>query len=653
MQRHLALAAVCACTLAGSVHELFGQAEVAAWGSVQGIRVEGQLMAFDAGPCLLAPEGTEITRAAKERQRPQYSRTGNRRMVETRLGPVSVSEVVEDTGLGTARVDVRFTADRTAAAGGFFCLDLPRADYGDGTVQLIGATSTSGAVSLGTLPPGRTNEYLRATARGVRFLSPRRQLEVTFAAPTEVVVRGDPQQGSGDIRASMAVLPPKAKRGRTAQNTFTLRAAGEIDRSPAEAVLDISRPGRAFDGLGGNFRIQNPTLDPAVIQYNLDNLRVAWGRVEMPWRSWHPEESLDPAAMEPGQLDPRARRAMEMARTLAQRDIPVIVSVWFPPQWAALGEVRSEHPGGVRGNQLNPAKMGRIYESIASYLLYLKEHYGVEATMFSFNESDLGIDVRQTPEEHLAFIKGFGAHLASRGLSTRMLLGDNSDATTTDFIRPALADTTAWPYIGAVSFHSWRGWSEELLSFWGDAAKQLNVPLLIGEGSTDAGAWRYPAIFQEPAFALEEINLYTRMLAISEPKSILQWQLTADYSLLAGGGVFGDSTALRPTQRFWNLKQLASTPEGAFALPITCGHADLTCAAFGDIAKGMYAVHIVNNGSARPVTLTGLPADLKELRIYVTDSERDMKEGARIAVSGGRARFAVDATSFTTLMGVG
>ena len=33
----------------------------------------------------------------------------------------------------------------------------------------------------------------------------------------------------------------------------------------------------------------------------------------------------------------------------------------------------------------------------------------------------------------------------------------------------------------------------------------------------------------------------TRMMAIAQPLSILQWQLTADYSLLAGGGIFGDA----------------------------------------------------------------------------------------------------------------
>ncbi|MDP9348041.1 MAG: hypothetical protein M3P24_02715, partial [Gemmatimonadota bacterium] len=431
-----------------------------------------------------------------------------------------------------------------------------------------------------------------------------------------------------------------------------LRAWGEIDRSPVTLALDATRPGREWDGLGGNFRIQNPALDPKVIDYNLANLRVAWGRVEMPWRLWHPEEGADPAAVPPDQLPPRVRQSMEIARTLAQKGMPVVVSAWFPPQWAVLGELRNgPGPGNVWGNPLNPAKTTRIYESLASYLQYLKVHYGVEAVMFSFNESDLGIDVRQTAREHADLIKGLGAYLAAKGLATRMLLGDTSDATPTEFIRPALEDPAIRPYVGAVSYHSWRGWSDSLLTFWSDAAKQLNVPLLVGEGSTDAGAWRYPAIFLEPRFALEEIDLYTRMLALSEPKAILQWQLTADYSLLAGGGLFGDSSALRPTQRFWNLKQLAAGPRG-FHLPVTCAHPDLSCAGIGDITGGVYTVHVVNNGAARPATLTGVPAGVKELRVRVTDARRGMEEGRPVPVVDGRAQLTLDAASFTTLTGV-
>jgi hypothetical protein len=164
--------------------------------------------------------------------------------------------------------------------------------------------------------------------------------------------------------------------------------------------------------------------------------------------------------------------------------------------------------------------------------------------------------------------------------------------------------------------------------------------------------YRYPQIFAEQSFALYEINLYVRILAVAQPRSILQWQLTSDYSLLAGGGAFGDNGAIRPTWRFWNFKQLASTPERSFALPVSCNGPNLTCAAFGNIAEGIYSFHMVNNGATRQATLTGLPANVKELRVWVTDSTRGMEEGARVPVSGGKAEIKLDATSFTTVVSV-
>jgi hypothetical protein len=200
-----------------------------------------------------------------------------------------------------------------------------------------------------------------------------------------------------------------------------------------------------------------------------------------------------------------------------------------------------------------------------------------------------------------------------------------------------------------VSYHSWRGWSDSLLTFWSDAARKIGVPLLVGEGSTDAGAYRYPLIFQEADMALYEIELYVRMLALSEPKSILQWQLTSDYSLLAGGGVFGDTTALRPTQRFWNLKQLASTPENVSHLPIRCA-APVSCAALGNGGAGRYAVHLVNTGAWRPAELTGLPRGVTSLRVWTTDAKRTMAEGPRVPVRDGRARFRLDEAAYVTLV---
>ncbi|GHV22476.1 hypothetical protein FACS189428_4590 [Clostridia bacterium] len=365
-----------------------------------------------------------------------------------------------------------------------------------------------------------------------------------------------------------------------------------------------------------------------MIDYCLDSLRVAYGRVEMPWRSWQPEENSNPLTDAlAGKLDERVKAAMNMAQRLKKLGMPVIVSAWFPPAWSIDGKPE-DYPrrGGVQAFRLDPKKANHIYKSLTDYLLALKKLYGVEATAFSFNESDIGIDVLHTPEEHAEFIKGLGSYLASEGLSTKLLLGDNSDATTYEFIRPAMNDKDTYPYIAAVSFHSWRGCDDATLEKWAAASRELNVPLIVGEGSTDAAAWVYPQIFKESTFALYEINLYMRIAAICQPQSILQWQLTSDYSILWGAGVYGSEGPLQPTQRYWNLKQLASTPEQAFAFPVGSSKKEVNTAAFGNIARGEYVVHAVNNGAARNAIIKGLPAGKAAIKVYVTNQEQGMEE---------------------------
>jgi hypothetical protein len=226
-----------------------------------------------------------------------------------------------------------------------------------------------------------------------------------------------------------------------------------------------------------------------------------------------------------------------------------------------------------------------------------------------------------------------------------MLLGDTGNPTGMEFIKPAIEDPDARKYIGAVSFHSWHGGTDAQLKLWGDAARKLNLPLFSAEGGTDPDAWNYPAVFEEPWFALDEIRLYVRICSLSQPRSVIHWQLTADYSVLAGGG----NQPLRPTQRFWNLKQLGATPAGSNALPITSDKPSIIPCAYVN-SKGTCTVHLINSGASRPATVTGLPAGVKEFRVHITDATRGMKELPRVPVSNGTAQLTLEPATFTTLM---
>ncbi|MBP5513784.1 MAG: hypothetical protein J6Y04_03265 [Bacteroidaceae bacterium] len=587
---------------ANSVHS-----EVMAWSNITGVRLDGELIDFESALCVGVP-GARMEKTGRERQQNvRYRRETETQIVDIPLHGAHFHQEVTDLDEQQVSIRLKVEADETLDEGAYFSMTFTPRYYKEAKFK------TSG-------------KRVSVTAR-------ERQLTMVFDRKVTTLVREE----SGNHVLYVTLLPSLQK-GATAELEALLTVGGTRHDEPARISLDISHPGSRFIGFGGNFRIQNSQKDPAVIDYCLNNMRVAMGRVEFPWASWD----------RGGKDDSHVKESAEVARRLKAIGMPVVVSCWFPPGWALEPDSRRGR-GGVAALRLDATKQEQIYESMISYLQFLKDDYGVEADYFSFNESDIGIDVKHTAQEHCDFIKTFGAALAAHHLPTKMLLGDNSDATTLDFLTPALQDKDAHKYIGAVSFHSWRGCDDETLRRWRDAARSINVPLIVGEGSTDAAAWRYPAIFKESTFALYEINLYTRLCAICQPLSILQWQLTSDYSLLQGNGILGDNGPLRPTQRFYNLQQLALTPADAFAVPLTVDKENINTAGFYNPARGEGAVHIVNNGTACKAEIKGLPVTAKQAQVYITNSNQHAEKSI-VDVGQGAVTIDMPAESFVTVL---
>lgn len=628
--------------MSGSVK---GQSEMMAWGNLEGIRIDGELTDVKTKFVLRDPQGNIITATDKEKQQPKYDRDQNRQLVKTQLGAYQINEFIEDLEKGNAVLNVESELQHDSVPAFLqLCFEVPLGDYSAGMITKSNGKKSSLNLAKICSSAKESSEALKS----IRLESEGRSLQIDISAVTKTVF------SIADKKLLIFFgLSENQKPAGIQKRIFTIHASITPDHSPVEVVLQPDNPGSEFAGFGGNFRLQNP-LDPPVIQYCLDHMRVAMGRVEMPWQLWHPEENIDPVAYNAsGNMHQHVKESMEMAQKLAATGLPLIISDWSAPKWAIIGELSDAYKyryKGIYGYPLNPAKTEAIYKSIADYLVYLKKHYGVEPAYFSFNESDLGIDIRHTAKEHAEFIKGIGAYFASRGIATRLLLGDNSDASTFDFILEAMNDQATHKYIGAVSFHSWRGCDDVTLEKWASAARKLNVPLIVAEGSTDAAAWSYPDIFYENAFAQYEINLYIRLCRICQPLSILQWQLTSDYSVMSGMGIFKTTGPLTPTRRFWNLKQLASTPEGAFAIPVESSKGKVNCAAFANIARGEYAVHMVNNGAQCEVTVKGIPETVKQLDIYVTNTQKNMEKTGSVDVVNGSATFTLEEAGFTTIM---
>jgi len=701
---HAALAGlVC---LLGCRNKLFAQAEVSGWGNLRGIRVGGQLVEFTTAVGAFSPDFAQLTLSQREGpiRTTQYVRNGNTLTVGESLtlrnnarGPVNpraagqaatapaATPVPQVAGPGAGRggaggfnytirytdsapaacdVNIQLTSPAAHAIGGiYYFLNLPGSEF-TGRAELIGFPTPTSIASIdapatqpATTAPSR---FFSGDCTGVRFTGTHgEKVEADFPRPLTVVIQRTRTRGNSEIQAYFPIVIGPTTAGQTASASFTIKADADVESGPVTVTVDPAKTGRPWLGIGGNYRIQNQRVDPLHIQYIFDNMRVAYGRVALPWNEWQPDENIPPAMTSGGnapQTAPATTRgrgrgptgvlpALDIAQKLAKRNIPTIISCWFPPAWATLP---NDTPN-VRGMRLNPAKWDAICKSLGSYLIYLRDHYGAEPQLFSFNESNLGINVRQTPQDHDEAITRLGAYFKSLGLKTRMLVGDTSDAVAVDFLKTAVNDPEAAAYAGAVSFHSWRGATDAQYQQWADAAAKLGVPLIDAEGGNDAEAYSYSNIFLEGWYALDEAAEYVRIMRICQPESILEWQFTQNYSVLwtdpAGG--------LHPTQRFYNLKQFNLAPAGSAWTSVQSSSPLVLPAAFVDANSGVYTIHLVNNGAARQVTVTGLPSNLTAMNVYVTDKDRGMTPIEPLKFENGSAQFKLPSQALTTLSNAG
>ena len=273
---------------------LSAQTEVMAWSNITGVRVDGELIDFESSLRVGTLKGDmEIT--GKEKQvRPVFHREEDMQEVTTTLRGVKFHQKVTDKGKGLVEISIDALSDTTLNQTAYYCIALSPENYVDAKV--------------------------RTSGRKLTVTSANRKLEFKFNNSVKATVE---KESTGTV-VYISLMPILKKAGRTALS-MELHASGVIDHSDAEIILDMQNPGSLFAGFGGNFRLQNPVADPKVIDYCLENLRVAYGRVEFPWRLWQPEEESDPIAVaQNGGLNKRVEESLLMAKRLKAMGMPVI-----------------------------------------------------------------------------------------------------------------------------------------------------------------------------------------------------------------------------------------------------------------------------------------------------------------------------------------
>jgi hypothetical protein len=631
---------------------LLAGVELEGWGDLRGFRIDGQLFPVVTSIRVIGPDPRDnaytghwqqrdIHFASDEGKQTFDGRFGIRKSGEFFLYRTTIDSIDESS----VKVHIRVTAQQDSTLQGvYFSVSVPLTDYAGASADLIGAdepTTRSSAIS--TTRPATDRYYLHTPAAGVTLKAAHSALEADFDEAREVLVR-DVHDSHGDqVRVQVLLHLGDLKKGDVVEGSYVLKIDGDVDRETAHLAIDASRPGSRFAGLGGNFVF---SLDSPDVKYNLENLPPMWARMGIPLPMWAPLESPDPDPDALAQNDRPGsdiRASLELAQKLDHMGVPLIFTDWLAPRWA-LANARPDEPY-AEGRAVKPEKWDELCEAIASYLLYARSHFGVEPKLFSFNETDLGVTIKLTPQQYHDAMARIGACFAAHGITTKLLLGDVSNPKPVDFISIAASDPSVLKYAGAISYHSWNGATLEQMSAWHAAALKAGLPLLVAEGGTDSDAYRYPQVFSYNWYAIDEAATYVDTLANAQPLSILPWEMTSDYGLIDFHG-----PVPRPFKRFWCLKQLsATTGSGEVEMPITCDQPAVHAAALFDPATDSGAIHLVNAGAAREVAITGIPAAVTHLELHLTDETHNFDRGETIPVNGGTASLKLSAMSYITL----
>jgi hypothetical protein len=516
-----------------------------------------------------------------------------------------------------------------------FRLDLPHAAFVGGTATAEGAGRVALAAARAAGPV-----LFQGTTQMLRFQDAAADLalDIRFDQPTTatIVDRWDSGGRSFQMRAAMLGGGLGGGAGGSLQSGQSVAFAAVLKLDyhppappPVHLAIDPAKPRFHFDGFGGNYCWNNQS---PIAAYTLSNLKVAWARAEMKAAEWDRERAHP---------SPEILTDLEMMQKLQRKGAHLVLSVWRLPERFYTDSYQK--PSSASFRTIDPEKWDGLLDLLGSYLLYAKNQYGVEPDLFSFNESNIGINIGLTPESHARAIARIGTYFQKLGLKTKMLLGDTGSARDTyKFVLAAASDPEALPFIGAVGFHSWGGATPEQYAAWGDVAEWLRLPLLVTEMGVDPSAY-YTRAYDSFAYGVREARMAQELLMYARPQGAQFWQFTDDYALAR----VADNGSVEPTPRFWLMKHFTDlTPAASEVLTATADEPDVLVTAFAK--QGGYALHILNLGAERQAVIGGMPD--AAWRVIETTEEAKFQPAPPVHGKAGTMLVRLPARSLVTLV---
>jgi hypothetical protein len=407
-------------------------------------------------------------------------------------------------------------------------------------------------------------------------------------------------------------------------------------------------------GIGGDycFNITSP-----ICQTTLDSLNPACARVEFLAQQWEPDNKYNKAdSISYDSInwnyfngrDASVRNNLLMAQKLTQRGIPYVMTIWSIPGWLA-----NSNKG------ISPNMWPAAAECIISYILYGKKNYNTEPDYFSFNESDIGINVLFTDTTTREFIRFMGPRFAAAGLKTKFALGDVSVMCSWNRLSDlTIKDTSLQKYIGVLAFHSWDqvcNNDPNVYNVINNYSRSLNIPVWCTEAGVNAFIWNNPTVLKSWDYGMREMRLYSQLLTNAQVQGICFWEYTDDYTLPGN-------------QRFYIMKQWSMTEKGSIALnsheypagTITLNGnvnaSDATVSAsfhfmpFLSPDKKRLLIHLPNyTRKDTSITITGIP--VPSFDVVRTDSITGYAKQPSLTVTNNSVTVRMPALSLTTLTG--
>ena len=369
----------------------------------------------------------------------------------------------------------------------------------------------------------------------------------------------------------------------------------------ATITVNTGATRQTISGIGGNYAFDQS--DSPVGKYTLNNLNPKHVRVEMYISEWEPvNDNGDPNGFNWTSFKDvgYTHANFVQMQDFKNRGIPVVASIWDVPNWMV------QNPSEPDGRIIPPAMYDEAVESIAAYLVYARDHYGVTIPYISFNEANGGYNTSFSPSQMIAFMKKAGPRFASLGLSTKWLIGDVSNPMEAiAYVTPILQDSSVAQYLGpAVSAHSWNPdqASDTVFSDIYTLANRYGKAVWVEEVGLDPSGWKIAGYTSSWTYAFDLARLYYRLIKNMRASVLTYWEYGDDYPLV-------DPSTLQPYPAFHVVKQLADQLlPGTDIVETTSSNSGILVFSGRKSSSGNFMVQMINTTSATEVAnLSGLP----------------------------------------------